>query len=94
MIICTCGVAWLGIVYVECVYWISVYIVSMTVCQGMERRRLHPPQTVFYCVCGCHVSAPYSCVSYKYEAQLCISVNIFFSFNFLMQKNLLFIASI
>ena len=43
MIIYTCGVAWLGYActeYEECVYWISMYIVSMTLCQGRERRRL------------------------------------------------------
>ena len=51
-----------------------------------------PHQSVFCCGWDCRVSAPYSYLSYKYEAQLCISVNIFSHFNYLMQKNILFIA--
>ena len=53
MIICTCGVAWLGYActeYEECVYWISMYIVSMTLCQGRERRRLLPLNQCFVVV--------------------------------------------
>ena len=46
-----------------------------------------PPQSVSCCGWGCYVSTPYS-----YEAQLCLSVNIFSHFNYLMHKNIIFIA--
>ena len=103
--LCTilCGMALLlyaCIVYVECAFLISWYMVEPEESIGSERRRWFPLQTIFSCVWRCDISATFSCYIYiyiyiyiLYEAHKRIHINIFSHVNYnIMQTKIVLIA--